>query len=114
MKDNKILPDDVEDEMNQQTKFMDEFIKKGMEHIYWLGFRNGLEIFKDTKVKELSNTTEEPGNWIDTDKDEEWAGDTKECPFCGRRTLDFGNFCSNCGHKMNSAFGSDSDNVHKF
>lgn len=56
MENNEMIPDDVEDAMDKQMKFMDEFIKKRMEYMYWLGFRNGLEIFKDAKTKEFSNT----------------------------------------------------------
>ena len=38
--------------------------------------------------------------WIPTGYYEEWYAEKYECPYCGNRTLDAGNYCSECGKKM--------------
>lgn len=70
--------------------------EEGLEH----GIREGRRQLAEEYLKMIQKPLE-----IDKEdiKTKDVHDDTKECPFCGRRTSDPGNFCSNCGHAYDAA-----------
>ena len=54
------------------------------------GYREG------EKIKQWRTT----GEWIDTDEKDEWYGESYRCSLCGHAEIGGGNYCPNCGAKM--------------